>query len=110
MRIKDEQLKELLDDNQLEFTYGGSTGGTLTDVSMYIDKEHYLVDIVFSRDGLIQETIILGEDNYVQLDENQINFIYEMFDEIFKARQRQDATDYYEWRERRDDSLSYYIR
>jgi hypothetical protein len=110
MRISDEKLKELLDDNQLEFTYGGSTGGMLTTVSMYIDEDDYLVDITFSRDGLIEETIILGEDDYVNLDKNQINFIYDMFDEIFRARQRQDTTNYYEWRERQDDILSYYIR
>ena len=110
MRISDEKLKELLDDNHLEFTYGGSTGGMLTTASMYIDEDDYLVDITFSRDGLIEETIILGEDDYVNLDKNQINFIYDMFDEIFRARQRQDTTNYYEWRERQDDILSYYIR
>ena len=110
MRIKDEQLKELLDDNHLEFTYGSSTGGTLTEVSMYIENDNHLVDIVFSRYGLIEETIVLGEDNYVNLNKAQLNFIYEMFENFFKARQRQDNDDDYESRVRQDDYNSYYIR
>lgn len=110
MRIKDQELLDLLDENQLEFNYNEQiTGRMLLSVSLYIDNEKHLVDVAFSKDGLEIE-IILGEDNYIELTDNQINLVYDMFENFFKAQERQDIDNHHEYRARQDDYLSYYIR
>ena len=111
MTIKDRKLQELLDDNHLEFNYNEQvTGRILSEVCMYIHNGEQLVDITFNRDGLFQAAIFLDEDTQVDLSKNQLNLIYDMFDDFFKAQERQDINDHYEWKARQDDYLSYYIR
>lgn len=111
MRISDQKLQSLLNENELEFNYNDSiTGRMLLSVSMYIDNEDELVDITFSRCGLFETLIFVGEDTEVELTTNQLNMIYNKFDKFFKAKERQDVDNYYEWKARQDDYLSYYIR
>lgn len=92
MEIKNSHLKQLLDTNLIEYTYNQQIAfRMLQSVSLYIDNPKHLVQITFDRDSLLETNIWLNEDDEITLSENQIDYIYDFFETLFKERELEDA-------------------
>ena len=92
MEINNSHLKQLLDTNLIEYTYNQQIANRmLQSVSLYICNSKHLVEITFDRDSLLETNIWLNEDDEITLSENQIDYIYDFFETLFREREREDS-------------------
>jgi len=106
MKISDENLHLLLDDNILDFTYNTSiTSSILEKVSMYIDEESHSVDAGINREGVFEVEIWVGEEK-VNLTEVQFNNLHDKFQVFFASQEAENASDYFT-KEREADLIDY---
>jgi len=107
MKITDEQLERLLDENFTEYNYDYSTlGRVLNEVVVYIQKTESLVDISYFRSGTIEINVMLG-DVKAELTESQKTFITDIFESLFDSKESDEAGEHYRAEREQDGDIDY---